>query len=123
VYKSFLLAIFLFSCSDYVESTICRPSNEIQLTDFDTMCSSSVLCTTGNVSEYTRHICFCDIICICFHSKFHLSDSCQSVDDVRCTRNNIIMLFSGNFCKLSKSHRESFMEDVRLQSEQFKEGE
>ena len=116
-----LLFIFIAGCSNEIEQTVCYPSDELSFEDFNDMCSASTICVTGNSSEYIRHLCFCDIICLCFHSRFYLSDSCENVLDKGCQRNNMLMLFNGEFCSLSKEQRENLMNSFRLQSSRLKE--
>jgi hypothetical protein len=118
VYKLLVTLMFLSSCSDSPLATTCEPHGEIPLRDSSTMCSASKLCTTGDLMEYDRHICFCDLLCICFHSIFTLSDTCVDVNDTRCKRSNMMTLFGGGFCKLSKAEREVFMLGVRSQSKE-----
>ena len=107
--------IFMFGCSDSPPITTCEPHGEIFTEDSEVMCSASKLCTTGDLKEYDRHICFCDLICICFHSIFTLSDTCTDVNDTKCQRDNMMTLFSGEFCKRPKVKREAFMLDIRNQ--------
>jgi hypothetical protein len=109
MYKVIASLVFMISCSsDLPSETICSPSSAL-FKDSSTICAALKTCTTGELVEYNKYMCFCDLICICFYSEF--TNEC--IDDTKCKRDNVLMLFGKDFCKLPKNRREELMLDIK----------
>ena len=112
-----IMSVLLTSCGgESLPETVCSYDGELPFNDMSVMCSRSEKCVTGNHVEYNRHVCFCDKICLCFHSTFHMTNTCTYVNDPNCKRHNYMSLAGGKFCLLPKNDREIILKDLDPQN-------
>lgn len=96
------------------DDIICEPQLDV-FQDSHMICGASEICASYNYIRYYKHLCFCDILCICFYSESNCDAYIESCDGDA----SILMLFGKEFCDLSKSYRRSLVSETRHQMEGF----